>query len=263
MKDKENIIILNYLAYSGVGRISLRFSKDIKGLLAIFEKHSNKQEIIKEVNLLNKNLVPLVLVLLNNLKKIDYSKLNYLFKENEYLEIYFKKIILDKKLNKKDQIINNHISDLFKTPKIHNINQLKLKRLVNFVNTSNILEKPKTKLNFIFLKTIKGVSSGYGNYNFVIIESNVFPEEIIIHEIIHNCYKNNNFFRKKSIAFEEIFTNVVSQAIYCDYKKKPIAFNKYYYSSKKEQKLEDKIRKQYLKWNKKPSSSFLEYLKKM
>lgn len=260
MKNKINTIILNYCAYSAIGRICLRFPGNIADLLTIFEKHNTKQEIIKNVNNLNKQLVPLTLVLLKHLKKIDYLKLNYLFKENNYLEIYFEKIIFNKKLNKKDKLISRYVFYLFKIPNMGKINQLRLERIMDFINNSNILERTKTKIKFIFLRTIKGISCGYGNFNYVIIESNTFPEQLIIHEIIHNYNQKYNFKTKNTIEFEEIFTNVISQAIYCKYKKKPVVFEKYYYSTKKEQKLEDIIRKSYFEWLKHPEFNFLDFL---
>lgn len=260
MKTKEKTIILNYCAYSSIGRICLRFPKAIKGLLRILKHSKDKQEIIAKVNILNKQLVPLTLVLLNYLKKTDYSKLSYLFQENDYLEIYFKKIILNKKLNKKDKLINKYIVELFKSPKTIKIYQQKLKKIVDFIDDCNLLGKNKSKFKFIFLRTIKGVSCGYGNFNYVIIESNAFPEQLIIHEIVHNYNQKYKFKTKNTIEFEEIFTNVISQAIYCKYKKKPVVFEKYYYSTKKEQKLEEKLRQCYFKWIKQPNSKFLNYL---
>jgi len=261
MKNKEKVIILNYCAYSAIGRICLRFPKEIKGLLKIVKYSKDKQEIIAKVNILNKQLVPLILVLLNNLKEINFSKLNYLFLENDYLEKYFEKIMLNKKLNKKDKLINEYISQLFKIPKATNINQLRLKKLMTFINNCNLLDKPKwKKLKFIFLKSIKGVSCGYGNFNYVIIESNIFPEQLIIHEVIHNYNQKQKFRTKNTMEFEEIFTNVISQAIYCKYKRKPVVFDKYYYSTKKEQQLEEELRMCYFEWIKQSNSNFLDYL---
>ncbi len=260
MKTKEKTIILNYCAYSAIGRICLRFPKEINRLLDIFTNYKTKKEIVLKVNELNKQLVPLTLVLLNYLKKTDYSKLSYLFQENDYLEIYFKKIILNKKLNKKDKLINKYIVELFKSPKTIKIYQQKLKKIVDFIDDCNLLGKNKSKFKFIFLRTIKGVSCGYGNFNYVIIESNAFPEQLIIHEIVHNYNQKYKFKTKNTIEFEEIFTNVISQAIYCKYKKKPVVFEKYYYSTKKEQKLEEKLRQCYFKWIKQPNSKFLNYL---
>ncbi len=260
MKTKEKTIILNYCAYSSIGRICLRFPKEINRLLDIFTNYKTKKEIVLKVNELNKQLVPLTLVLLNYLKKTDYSKLSYLFQENDYLEIYFKKIILNKKLNKKDKLINKYIVELFKSPKTIKIYQQKLKKIVDFIDDCNLLGKNKSKFKFIFLRTIKGVSCGYGNFNYVIIESNAFPEQLIIHEIVHNYNQKYKFKTKNTIEFEEIFTNVISQAIYCKYKKKPVVFEKYYYSTKKEQKLEEKLRQCYFKWIKQPNSKFLNYL---
>jgi len=253
-------LILNYCAYSAIGRICLRFPNDVNGLLYIFKNYKNKQEIITNINLLNKQLVPLTLVLLSHLKKTDYSKLSYLFQGNDYLEIYFEKIVLNKKLNKKDKLINEYISYLFKTPKTTKINQLKLKQLITFINHCDLLEKTKTKLKFIFLRTVKGISCGYGNFNYVIIESNAFPEQLIIHEIVHNYNIKHKFKTKNTIEFEEIFTNVISQAIYCKYKQMPVVFGGYYYSTKKEQQLEKKLHKCYFEWIKQSDSSFLNYL---
>ena len=265
MRNKEKEIILNYCAYSAIGRISMRFPNEINGLLNIIKKNNCKQEIITQINTLDKKLVPLFLVLLKYLKTIDYYKLNYLFQENDYLEVYFKKIVLNKKPNKKDQLISEYISYLFKVPKPIKTNQSRLKKLTTFIDSSNLHDKTAPKLKFIFLETIKGVSCGYGNFNYVIIESNVFPEELIIHEIIHNYIPKEKLYKiikpKNAIQFNEIFTSVVSQATYCKFMNKPIIFKKYYYSTKREQKLENRLRKCYFEWTKLPNSSFLNYLK--
>jgi len=267
---KNKKLIRNHCAYSTIGRICDRFPQDYKLLLLLFAKYGFKKKlIITEISKQNKKMVPLVLVLFLYLKKVNISELIYLFEQNMYLDKYIKKIFLNQKLNKKDNLIKKYIANQFIVTK-YDKNQLsKVRYLVSKI----ILEinklyaiKNEFSINFIFLKSIKGISTGYGNYNFEIIETNEFPELIIIHELVHNLNYNSPGFKKinttiNCFEFNESFTNVLAQVLYCKYKKIPIEFSTYYYQTRKGKKIENLIRLNYLNWEKEGCyEKYIDYL---
>jgi len=265
-------LIRNYCAYSTIGRICDRFPKDYKLLLLLFKKYGfNKPLILNEIDKQNKKMIPLILVLFLYLKKINVFELTYLFEHNMYLDVYIKKQFLNKKLNKKDNLIKEYIANQFIVTKSDKKHISKVKHLIS----KNILEinklydiKTDLYINFIFLKSIKGISAGYGNYNFEIIETNEFPELIIIHELIHNLNYNSRIFKKinttiNCFEFNEVFTNVLAQVLYSKYKKIPIEFSTYYYQTRKGKKIEDLIRLNYLNWEKEGcQEKYINYLLK-
>jgi len=269
---KNRSILKNYCAYSSIGRICDRFPSDYKLLLSLLTKYGfNKSLILADLNKKNRKMIPLVLVLFLYLKKVDISKLRYLFNQNDYLDTYIKKIFLNKKLTKKDLVLKNNIDYLFSEVKLNKPNTSKLNNLISscIQDINKIFDlKDELDINFIFLKSIKGVSAGYGNFNFVITETNDFPIKIILHELIHNLNYNSNVFKKTNktincFEFNEVFTNVLTQVVYCKFKKEPIVYDTYYYSVKKYQKLEDVIRLNYLSWEKEGSKElFLNYFYK-
>ncbi|GEM_PF-2189088 len=269
---KNKSVLRNYCAYSSIGRICNRFPDDYTLILSLLTKHGlNKSLILDDLNKKNRPMVPLVLVLLMHLKQLDLSKLSYLFNQNDYLDIYIKKVFLNKKLAKKDLVIKNNIDYLFSDVTLNKPNLSELNNLISssIQDINKIFNlKEELYINFTFLKSIKDVSAGYGNFNFSIIETNEFPVRIILHELIHNLNYNSSMFKKINkvidcFEFNEVFTNVLTQVLYSKFKKAQVVFDTYYYSVKKYKKLEEVIRLNYLNWEKEGSKElFLNYFYK-
>jgi len=269
---KNKFVLRNYCAYSSIGRICTRFPDGYKLLLSLLTKHGlNNSLILDTLNKKNRHMAPLVLVLLMHLKKLDILKLSYLFNQNDYLDIYIKKIFLNKKLTKKGLLIKNNIEFLFSDIKLNKPNVFELNNLISscIQDINKIFDlKKELCINFIFLESIKDISAGYGNFNFVIIETNDFPDKIILHELVHNLNYNSFMFKKINklidcFEFNEVFTNVLTQVLYSKFKKEQVVFDTYYYSVKKYHKLEDVIRLNYLNWEKEGSKGlFLNYFYK-
>jgi hypothetical protein len=242
-------ILKSYCAYSSIGRICDRFPNEVNNLLNVFcDCGFDESKVISNLNKFCKPLVPYTLVLLKHLSKFDYYKLKYLFKENSYFDKYIDKLFLNKKLNKKDLIFKEYIEDLFLDINFNNKFISNVKEMISlkknvfdliYVSNKNI------NINLIFLNTIRGISSGYGNYNFIIIESNIYNELLVIHELLHVLNYSSSEFKKLNtkinvFEFNEAFTNIISSIVYFG-----DSFNinnhKFYYSSKKGVDLENKI----------------------
>ncbi len=263
-------IIKNYCAYSSIGRLCDRYPSKINLFLQLFKKHNgNKNQIIEEISKKHKEMVPLVLVLFKYLYQKDYTYITYLFDNNKYLDKYIEKIIQNKKLSKKDLTIKKYIEESFIDILPSNKHNKKIINILNYIN-KNINQiydiKENININVIIIPTIKGISAGCGQYNYIILETNVFLEKLFFHEMIHNLNYNSKFFKKlikkhNYYEFNEAFTNVLTNIVYYSYKKQPIIIDKYYYNSKKNKLLEDKILSIYLKWTSfKEKESFVEYL---